>query len=85
MELAFEIIVIILSVSLFVLLVISIIIGVLAVKLIKTLREVAEKGDHLVDTADQIGTNLKQRAGVAGMLGMLAKFIIRINKARKGK
>lgn len=85
MDSAFEIIVIILSVTLFILLVINILIGVLIVKLVKTLRAVAEKGGHLVETADEIGANLKQKAGYAGFFGMLTKFIISINKARKGK
>lgn len=85
MDLAFNIIVIILSAVLLVFLGLGIAIGVLVYKLVKTLRAVAEKGGHLVDTAEEIGSTFKRNAGAAGLLKMLVKFIAMVSKARKGK
>lgn len=78
MNTAFDVIVIILSSFLFIFLVLSIVATVLVVKLVSTLRAVAAKGEHLVDSAEEIGEALKRNAGAVGLVRMLLKFINKV-------
>ena len=80
---AFQILVIILSILLGVFLVISIVVGVLTYKLVKSLRDIAAKGGAIVDRAEEIGQTLAKNAGAVGLLKMLVKFIVTAQKARR--
>lgn len=77
---AFEILVIVLSVLLGIFLIISIVVAVLAYKLVKSLREVASKGGQIVDRAEEIGHAFVKNAGAASMVKMIIKYIAKSRK-----
>ncbi len=84
-ETALHILVIILSTTLFIALVISIVVGVFVVKLVKALRQITEKGEQLVDTAEETVTNIRQNVGAVGVIHSLTQLVKMINKVKKGK
>lgn len=63
--------VIILASALAVLLVIAIVAGIMVIRLLKTLRMVADKAEHLVDSAEAVGDMVRQT--VSGLSFM--KFV----------
>lgn len=75
MDTSFDIIVIILSVTLMTFLVLSIIALSMVLKLLKSVQLIVAKGEQLVDTAGAIGEAIKQNAGAAGIVRMLMTFI----------
>jgi hypothetical protein len=75
MNTTFDVLVIVLSSLLGIFLIISIITAVLVYKLIKTLRGVVAKGEHLVDNAEEIGEALRRNAGAVSLVRMLIKLI----------
>lgn len=83
MNTTFDVLVIILSCLLGIFLIIAIISAVLALKLVKSLRLIVAKGEHLVDSAEELGETLKQNAGAVGMVRMLLKFMKTVNKAKR--
>lgn len=83
MNTTFDILVIVLSSLLGIFLIISIVLAVLVVKLVKSLREVVAKGEHLVDSAEEIGETLRRNAGAVGVLRLLMKFVSTVNKAKR--
>ena len=85
MELAFQIIVIMLSVMLALFLGIAIASTMLVFKLIKELRLIVEKGDQLIDSAGEISNTIKRNAGAASLLKMLLSAVTTINKVKKGR
>jgi hypothetical protein len=84
MNTTFDILVIVLSVLLGLFLILSIIATILILKLVKSLRAVAAKGEHLVDSAEEIGETLRKNAGAVGMIRMLIKFMNTLNKVKRG-
>ena len=82
---AFEILVVVLSTLLGIFLLLAIIIAVLVYKLVKSLREVAEKGGEMVDRVEEIGQTFVKNAGAVGLLKMLVKFIATANKVKGRK
>lgn len=82
-ELALQILVGILSVTLFVALVVAIIVGTLIYKLVKLLQSVAEKGEHLVDSAEETVSNIKQNVGAVGLIQSLTQIVRIINKSKR--
>lgn len=82
---AFEILVVVLSTLLGIFLILAIIIAVLVYKLVKSLREVAEKGGEMVDRVEEIGQTFVKNAGAVGLLKMLVKFIATANKVKGRK
>ena len=83
MEQAFDIIVVILSVSLFVFLVIGVIATVLMIKLIKSLRAVVDKGEALVDKAEAIGESIRENASAVGLVSLLTKMVSLVGKSKR--
>jgi uncharacterized membrane protein (UPF0182 family) len=77
---AFEILVVILSVMLGIFLVMATVTTVLIYKLVKSLRDIAEKGGELVDRAEEIGQAFAKNAGAVGLLKMLIKFVANAKK-----
>jgi len=75
MNTTFDILVIVLSCLLALFLILSIIAISLVLKLLKSLRLVVAKGEHLVDSAEALGEALRQNAGAVGMVRMLLKFV----------
>lgn len=82
---AFEILVVVLSVLLGIFLTLSIVVVVIVLRLVKTLRTIVEKGERVVDAAEEIGSTLRKNAGAAVLLKMLMKFVANMNKSGKSK
>lgn len=80
MNTAFDIIVIILSSFLFIFLVLSIVCTVLVLKLVSQVRGIVAKGEHLVDTAEELGETLKRNAGAVGLLKVVMNVVKTLNK-----
>ena len=79
MNTTFDILVITLSCLLGLFLIISIISAVLVLKLVKSLKAVVAKGEHLVDSAEEIGETLKRNAGAVSLI----KTIVTLLNKRK--
>lgn len=84
MNTAFDIIVIILSATLFVSLVLSIVVAAMVIKLVRTLRQIVAKGEQLVDNAEAIGEALRRNAGAVNIVRLLMGFVGRFTND-KGK
>ncbi len=80
---AFNILVIVLSCLLGIFLILSIITAVLVMKLMRSLREIVAKGEHLVDSAEAIGEVLRRNAAAAGVVKLLLSFMG--NARKRGK
>lgn len=81
MELAFNILVIILSTALFVFLVIAIVAAVFVVKLVGQLRGIAEQGSHIAEKAGELTDTIVDSAkthsfikAVGGLVSTIRKF-----------
>ena len=85
MNTAFDILVIALGSLLGIFLILSITCVVLVLRLIKSLRLVVAKGEHLVDSAEMLGETLRNNAGAVGMVRMLLKFVASMNNKKEGK
>lgn len=83
MNTAFDILVVVLSCLLGIFLVLSIIAVVLILKLVRALREIVAKGEHLVDSAEVISETLRRNAGAVSMVKLLMSFMN--NRRRRGK
>jgi hypothetical protein len=83
MNTTFDVLVIVLSSLLAIFLVICIVAAALVLKLVKSLRLVVAKGEHLVDSAEELGETFKRNAGAVGMLRMIMKFMNTVNKAKR--
>ncbi|HEY4160692.1 MAG TPA: hypothetical protein VGM08_01390 [Candidatus Saccharimonadales bacterium] len=83
MNTAFDILVIVLSCLLGIFLILSITTAVLILKLVKALREIIAKGEHLVDNAEAIGETLRRNAGAVSMVKLLMSFMG--NRRGRGK
>jgi cell division septal protein FtsQ len=84
MNTAFNIIVIILSATLFIFLVLSIVVMGMVVKLVKSLRQIVAKGEQLVDSAEAIGDTLRRNAGAVNVARILMGFVGKFTN-EKGK
>jgi hypothetical protein len=83
MNTAFNVLVIVLSCLLGIFLIISIVSAVLVYKLVKSLRQIVAKGEHLVDSAEALGETLKRNAGAIGILRLVMRFVGSMNKSNK--
>ncbi len=82
---ALHVLVIILSATLLVSLVVSIVAGVYLVKFIKTLRQIADKGEHLVDSAEATVNNIRHNVSAAGLLHSFTQVVKFMTNVKKGK
>lgn len=88
MDTATLILVWILGFVLLISLIVYIVVGVMLAKLVKTLRQIAEKGEDLVETAEEIGDTIKQNMGAAGLVhtfAQLVKIVARANNKKRRK
>jgi hypothetical protein len=84
-NMAFNILVFTLGCLLGIFLILSIVVVILALRLIAALRAVVAKGEHLVDSAEAIGETLRANAGAVGIVRTLMQFMQMANKyKRKG-
>lgn len=84
MNTTFDVLVIVLSSLLGIFLIIAIVAAVLVLRLVKSLRAVAARGEHLVNSAEELGETLRRNAGAVGMIRMMMKFMNTVNKAKRG-
>lgn len=78
MNTTFDVLVIVLSCLLGIFLIISIITSVLIYKLVKALRAVVAKGEHFVDSAEEIGEALRRNAGAVSLVKLLMKLVRKV-------
>jgi hypothetical protein len=83
MNTAFDVLVIVLSSLLGIFLIIAITTAVLVLKLVKSVRQVVQKGEQLVDSAEALGDVFKRNAGAVGVLKLVMRFVSAMNKAKK--
>lgn len=83
MNTTFDVLVIVLSCLLGIFLILSIVAVALVLKLVSALRKVVAKGEHFVDSAEEIGETLRRNAGAVGIIKTLMKFMNMVNKARR--
>lgn len=82
---AYDILVIVLSVTLFILLIVSIVVGVFVAKLVKSLRRIAEKGVLIADKAEATVTNIQETASLAGMAKLINGIVSLFSKSKRGE
>lgn len=75
MNTAFDVIAIILSSFLFIFLVLSTVAIVTVLKLVKSLRSVVAKGEHIVDNAEELTDTLRRNAGAVNLLKLVMQFM----------
>ncbi len=85
MEHAFDILVIVLSIVLFILLVVAIIATIFIVKLVRSLRKIAEKGVHIADKVEQTAESIKESANVAGLVRAAGEVVTLVGNSKKRK
>jgi hypothetical protein len=66
-----QILVIFLATALAIFLVLSIVIAAMVIRLLKTLRLIADKAEHLVESAEAVGNVFKNAAGPLGVFRFL--------------
>lgn len=84
MDTSEQILVIFLSTALAVLLVLSIIVAVLAIKLLKSVRRITEKAEHIVDNVEHVGETFKNAAGPLALFKVLSNLAKVVSKHSKG-
>ncbi len=82
---AYDILVIILSVTLFILLVISIVVGIFVAKLVKSLRRIADKGVLIADKAEVTMNSIQESANIAGLARVIGGFMGMFSKSKRGE
>ena len=81
MNTTFDVLVIVLSSLLAIFLIMAIACIVLVYKLIKALRSVVAKGEHLVDSAEALGETLKRNASAVSLIKLVMNMV---SKAKRG-
>lgn len=72
---SYDILVIILSTFLAIFIALAIFATALVIKLLKSLQQIVEKGEQLVDTAEEIGNTIRRNAGATALLKLLLSFV----------
>lgn len=85
MNTAFDILVIILSSFLGIFLILSIILLVMAIKIVRSVKRVVEKGEQVIDSAEAAAEMFKKAAGPLGILRTLTNIVETVSKHKRGK
>jgi len=80
-----QILLIILTTALAVFLILAIVVAVMIIKLVKTLRMIADKAEKVVITAENVGEVFKQAATPLGVLRFVQGLVDVVAKHKKGK
>ena len=80
---AFEILVIILSITLAIFLIIAIVAGVLVVKLLKRLDTITEHAESIVTNIDSFSEKMKQFALPTAVMSMVTKMVAQYKKSQE--
>ncbi len=83
METSQEILVVILATALAVLLVISIVIAILAYKVLKAIRRITEKAEHIVESAEHVGEAFSNATGSLALFKVIRNVTSLVTKASK--
>lgn len=84
MEQAFNILVIMLSTLLAIFLIISIITAVIIYRLVKSVKQIVDKGEHLVSSAEEISEVFRRNATAAGLIQLLVRQVAKAaNKSKR--
>ena len=78
-----QILLIILTSALAILLILSIIATVIVIKLLKTIRQITDKAEKVVQSAEAVGDVFKNAAGPVGLLHVLQNLVRMIMKEKK--
>jgi cell division septal protein FtsQ len=85
MNTAFNILVISLSCLLAIFLILSIIVVILIMRLVAALRQIAAKGEQLVDSAEAISDTLRRNAGAVSIVRMFMNIVGNMGNAKHRK
>ncbi len=83
---AYEILVIILSITLAILLVLCIIIAISVMKLVKKLRVISDKAEEVIDDVEAVSGFFRKTAGPVAMTGLISNIVSKVADltAKKG-
>ncbi len=84
---SFDILVIILSITLAILLVLAIVLMVALIKLVNKLREIGRKAEEVMDDVEAVSSFFRKSAGPVAITGMLSNIVSKVTelKDKKGK
>lgn len=86
MQDAESILVIILAVVLTIFLIVAIAIGIITIKLMRSLRNVVDKAESVVDTASEAAEILRNQSGKLALFRLISSIVSTVNKKdEKGK
>lgn len=85
MDTSFDILVIILSVFLAIFLVLAIIIAVLVLKLVKHIKLVTEKAEHIIENVEHVGDTFRNAAGPLALFRIVSNIVNIVSKHNKRK
>jgi uncharacterized membrane-anchored protein YhcB (DUF1043 family) len=80
---AFEILVIILSITLAIFLIIAIVVGVMLVKLLKRVDVITERAESIVTNIDSFSEKMKQFAVPTAVASMVTKMVAQYKKSQE--
>ncbi|MFA5003906.1 MAG: hypothetical protein WC498_01345 [Candidatus Saccharimonadales bacterium] len=80
MNTAFDILVIALSSLLGIFLILSIIVAIMAIKIVRSIRRVVAKGEQVIDSAEVAAEMFKKAAGPLGILHTLTNIVETVTK-----
>ncbi len=80
-----QILVVILSCALALFLVLGIVAAVLVIRLVQTLRMIASKAEHLVDTAEAVGDAFKRAAAPVGVFKFIHNIADMVSQHKHNK
>lgn len=82
---SYDILVIILSITLFILLVVSIAVGIAAYKLVQKLRSITEVAEEIVDDVETVSSFFRKSAAPVAFTGFVSNIVSKIVELNKGK
>lgn len=85
MNTAFDVLVIVLSSLLGIFLILSIVVIIMAIKVVGAIKRIVEKGEQVVDSAEAAAEMFRRAAGPLGVLRTLTNIVETISKHRGGK
>ncbi len=85
MNTSLEILVVILSTALAILLTISIVVAVMAYKLMQTIKRITDKAEHVVESAEHVGEALSNATGSMAVFKIVRNVMTLVSKQRNKK
>lgn len=82
---AFEILVVILSITLAILLVLCIAIAISVIKLVRKLRDITDKAEEIVDDVEAVSGFFRKTAGPVAVTNLVSNIVDKVNEYTKKK